>query len=109
MTSKSFEGLPVNFYDEDIMSIKRFGDEKENIVYLSPESDNELLEVDVTGKTIYVVGGLIDRSVKKFASFDRANELGVKTARLPINPFMEEASRRCLNIDTVTIIMGLAV
>lgn len=79
------------------------------MVYLSPDSENDLLEVDSSGKTIYIIGGLIDRSVKKWASFDRATQLKVRTARLPINAYLTDLTRRALNIDTVSIIMALAM
>lgn len=55
------------------------------MIYLSPDSENELETVDPSGNTIYIVGGLIDRTVKKWASFDRAISINVKSAKLPIN------------------------
>lgn len=42
-------------------------------VYLSPDASEELLEIDPNAA--YIIGGLVDRTVMKNASLDRANEL----------------------------------
>lgn len=41
-----------------------------NPVYLSPDSPHELLEIDPSAA--YIIGGLVDRTVIKNASFNRA-------------------------------------
>jgi tRNA (guanine9-N1)-methyltransferase len=40
-------------------------------------------EVDLT--KVYVIGGIVDRSVKKGTSLKKAESLGLKTARLPLH------------------------
>jgi tRNA (guanine9-N1)-methyltransferase len=52
------------------------------LVYLSPDSPHVLVAVDPAHT--YVVGGLVDGTVKKSTTMRRARELGVRTARLPI-------------------------
>ena len=54
-----------------------------SIVYLSPDAPEPLRGAPEKGK-VYVVGGLVDRSVRRGASLQRAAELGVATARLPL-------------------------
>lgn len=45
------------------------------------------------------MGGLIDRTIIKYASYHRANELGIEARHLPIAQFMK--GRSCLNLDHV--------
>ena len=56
---------------------------KERVVYLSPEAPDELDGVD--DDAVYVVGGFVDRNRHKGASLQRASELGVRSARLPLD------------------------
>ncbi|XP_051924615.1 tRNA methyltransferase 10 homolog B isoform X2 [Hippocampus zosterae] len=44
----------------------------------------------VDGDTVYVLGGLVDESVQKALSLSRAEELGVRAARLPIDEHMRK-------------------
>ncbi|KAL4479540.1 hypothetical protein ABPG72_018526 [Tetrahymena utriculariae] len=109
MNTQILKKLPFNVYEQDILEIERFKGKQANMIYLSPDSENELETVDSSGNTIYIVGGLIDRTVKKWASFDRANSMNIKSAKLPINSYLSDLTRRALNIDTVTVMMGLAI
>ena len=45
--------------------------------------------MDKSGNTIYVIGGLVDRTVKKWVSFDRSLELKVQSLRLPVNEYLD--------------------
>ena len=54
---------------------------KENIVYLSPDSRNELKWDD---EDVYVIGGLVDIDVKSNASLGKAKREGVRHAHLPM-------------------------
>lgn len=49
------------------------------------------------------MGGLIDRTIIKNASLNRAKELGIETRRLPIRQFMK--SRIVLNLDHVVMMV----
>lgn len=53
--------------------------------------------------TAYILGGLIDRTIKKYASLTRAKEFGIETRRLPIRQFMR--SRTVLNLDHVVLML----
>lgn len=48
---------------------------------------------------VFILGGLIDRTVIKNASLARAKELDIQAKRLPIRQFMK--GRQCLNLDHV--------
>lgn len=56
---------------------------KEDIVYLTHDADDVLEELD-DGK-VYVIGGIVDRNRLKGATLTKAQELGVKTARLNLD------------------------
>ena len=61
-----------------------------NIIYLSPDSDNVLQSID--SDKVYVIGGLVDESVKKKTTYDFSNQQNMNTARLPITEFMSKTS-----------------
>ncbi|KAK7909913.1 hypothetical protein WMY93_014597 [Mugilogobius chulae] len=58
----------------------------ETIVYLTPDAEQALQSVDPD--KVYVLGGLVDESIQKKISLDRAGELNVVAARLPIDEYM---------------------
>ncbi|KAM3939300.1 tRNA methyltransferase 10 homolog B [Leptodactylus fuscus] len=58
----------------------------ETIVYLTPDSDHVLEDVDPT--KVYVLGGLVDESVQKKVTFQKAKDNDLQTARLPIKEYM---------------------
>lgn len=58
----------------------------ETLVYLTPDSEHALEDVDLN--KVYVLGGLVDESIQKKVTFQKAQEHSVKTARLPIQEYM---------------------
>lgn len=60
-------------HKEDITEVGKKLNKK--LVYLSPDATKPLQEVN--DDTAYVIGGLVDRAVIKYASRMRANELGI--------------------------------
>ena len=51
---------------------------------------------------MYVIGGIVDRSVKKALTFNTAKELGITCQRLPIQEYIpNRAGSHVLNIDYV--------
>uniref|UniRef100_A0A8C5URT7 tRNA (guanine(9)-N(1))-methyltransferase n=1 Tax=Microcebus murinus TaxID=30608 RepID=A0A8C5URT7_MICMU len=63
----------------------------ETLVYLTPDSEHALEDVDLN--KVYILGGLVDESIQKKVTFQKAQEYSVKTARLPIQEYMV----RCQN------------
>ncbi|CAH1272399.1 TRMT10B [Branchiostoma lanceolatum] len=61
--------------------------DREDVVYLSPDSSNDLLELD--NKKVYVIGGLVDETVQKNVTITQAREKSLQTAKLPIDLFMK--------------------
>jgi len=63
----------------------------ENIVYLSPDSEHTLTEL--CPDTVYVIGGLVDDSVKKDTSQQYCENANISSARLPISENMSRAEK----------------
>jgi len=73
------------------------------IVYLTADSPNTLHEL--SPYSTYIIGGIIDRNRHKGICYQRAEDRGVKTAKLPIGQFMEMQSRQVLATNHVNEIM----
>lgn len=67
-----------------------------SIVYLTSDSDNVLTELEPN--TVYIIGGLVDHNHHKGLSLKRAQENGLKTARLPLSEHIEMKTRSVLTI-----------
>jgi tRNA (guanine9-N1)-methyltransferase len=65
---------------------------KEEIVYLSAESENVLDKLDET--KVYVIGGLIDHNHHKGVCHEKAIEMGWTHARLPIDEYVSLKTRK---------------
>ncbi|KAM8792617.1 tRNA methyltransferase 10 homolog B [Eudromia elegans] len=56
------------------------------IVYLTPDSENVLEDIDP--KKVYILGGLVDESIHKKLTLQKAQDQSLQTARLPIREYM---------------------
>uniref|UniRef100_A0A2P2IIL7 tRNA (guanine(9)-N(1))-methyltransferase n=1 Tax=Rhizophora mucronata TaxID=61149 RepID=A0A2P2IIL7_RHIMU len=65
-------------------------DQKENLVYLTADSETVLDKLDP--KEIYIVGGLVDRNRWKGITMRKAAEQGIRTAKLPIGNYLKMSS-----------------
>jgi tRNA (guanine9-N1)-methyltransferase len=70
--------------------IEALQDQKENLVYLTADSETVLDELDL--KKIYIVGGLVDRNRWKGLTMKKANAQGIQTAKLPISSYLKMSS-----------------
>lgn len=66
------------------------------IVYLTSDSDNVLNELEP--HTVYIIGGLVDHNHQKGLTLKRAQENGLRTARLPLGEHIEMKTRSVLTI-----------
>ena len=77
---------------------------REQVVYLSGDSDNVLHSVDPS--LVYVIGGLVDSRVNiKGASMQAACEAGVRHARLPLTEVIIQQAPRPLPINHIFSIL----
>ncbi|KAJ6638578.1 Farnesol dehydrogenase, partial [Pseudolycoriella hygida] len=68
----------------------------EKIVYLTSDSDNVLTELDK--ESVYIIGGLVDHNHHKGLCLKRAEEKGLRTARLPLAEHISIKTRAVLTI-----------
>ncbi|KAJ9523227.1 hypothetical protein QJQ45_024013 [Haematococcus lacustris] len=81
-----------------------FKDKLDEVVYLTADSPNELTALDPS--KVYVIGGLIDRNRHKGLCFNRAQDAGVATARLPIQKHVQLDSSAVLAVNHVVQIIA---
>nr|ABN05883.1 tRNA (guanine-N1-)-methyltransferase [Medicago truncatula] len=70
--------------------IEVLADRKDDLVYLTADSEDVLEELDL--KKIYIIGGLVDRNRFKGITMEKAQEQGIRTAKLPIGNFLKMSS-----------------
>lgn len=74
------------------------------LIYLTPDSPHTLTSIDPTNY-MYVLGGIVDRTVCSGLSYQRATSLGIRTARLPLHLASHHCSKPSLGIDAATGIL----
>ncbi len=73
--------------------------DKSELVYLTSDSENTLDKLE-DGK-VYIIGGIVDRNRLKCAAIDRAEKLGITTAKLPITDNLSFAATKVLTVNHV--------
>ncbi|NWQ93608.1 TM10B methyltransferase, partial [Burhinus bistriatus] len=77
------------------------------IVYLTPDSENgkyACFRHTGTRAKVYVLGGLVDESIHKKLTLQRAQEQSLQTARLPIREYMvKTANTKNYHSETLAI------
>ncbi|MEJ1276990.1 tRNA methyltransferase 10B [Cricetulus griseus] len=77
-----FSAYLLDVTEEDCFSLFPL----ETLVYLTPDSEQALEDIDQN--MVYIIGGLVDESIQKKVTLQKAREYSVKTARLPIQEYM---------------------
>lgn len=93
--------------DENVKSIEQSeipAFSTDSVVYLSADSPHTLDKLEPN--TSYVIGGLVDRNREKFLCQRRAEEKGIRTAKLPIGEYLQMSSRKVLATNHVVEIMS---
>ncbi|CAH8384263.1 unnamed protein product [Eruca vesicaria subsp. sativa] len=83
--------------------IEAMADRKESLVYLTADSETVLEDLD--HKSVYIIGGLVDRNRFKGITMNKAQEQGIKTAKLPIGEYMKMSSSQVLTVNQVLEIL----
>lgn len=83
--------------------LEHFEGSKDDLVYLTADSPNELQELDPS--KAYIVGGIVDRNRHKGLCFNKAEAQGVATARLPLGEYIKLASSTVMCTNHVVEIM----
>lgn len=95
MTFSDNEKL-VDLLPEDKEELSKF-------VYLTADTETELDALE-EGHT-YIIGGIVDKNRHKKLCLNKANELGLKVARLPIGKYIQMNGRQVLATSHVYEIM----
>ncbi|KAL3943474.1 MAG: hypothetical protein SGBAC_002438 [Bacillariaceae sp.] len=90
--NKAFDCTP-----DDLL--QAYENDKSKLVYLTSDSDNVLDKLE-DGK-VYIIGGIVDRNRLKRAAINRAEELGIVTASLPISDYLNMVSTKVLTCNHV--------
>jgi tRNA (guanine9-N1)-methyltransferase len=69
------------------------------LVYLTGDSENVLEHLD--DDKVYIIGGIVDRNRLKRVAIDRAETLGIATARLPIDEHLKLFATKVLTCNHV--------
>lgn len=70
--------------------MEALNEQKENLVYLTADSESVLDELDP--EKYYIIGGLVDRNRWKGITMKKAQEQGILTAKLPIGSYLKMSS-----------------
>ncbi|KIM25865.1 hypothetical protein M408DRAFT_201150 [Serendipita vermifera MAFF 305830] len=77
---------------------------KENVVYLTADSDVELMELNP--EDTYIIGGIVDKNRYKALCENKARAQSIRTARLPIGIYLKELpTRKVLTVNQVLDIL----
>ena len=103
----------VHYNDEPFYLIDDLIKLKKEFVYLSPDAEEELN--DVNEDKIYIIGGIVDRTVIQNLSLNRIIslknddncEIKIVAKKLPLIKYIKDVKNTVLNINTVVEILSL--
>jgi len=79
----NYEKWRIKFSEEDYMKLYP----KEDLVYLTADATDIMTTIDPS--KVYIIGGLVDRNRYKNITFNRAKDQGIKTAKLPLDQYVD--------------------
>jgi tRNA (guanine9-N1)-methyltransferase len=86
------------FYHSDKDILEAYPD-KSKLVYLTSDSETVLKGLD--DDKVYIIGGIVDRNRLKRAAINRAEPLGIATAKLPISDHLDMTATKVLTCNHV--------
>ena len=92
-----WENRAFQHTSQDIL--EAYPDEKSKLVYLTSDSDTVLEKLE--DDKVYIIGGIVDRNRLKGATFHRAQQLGIATAKLPIVEHLDLVATKVLTVNHV--------
>lgn len=76
---------------------------KEDIVYLTSDSDNIIQDLD--SSKVYIIGGIVDHNKHKLLTLNKARSEKIAHGKLPIGTYLNMKSRHVLAVNHVFEIM----
>ncbi|CCH42727.1 tRNA (guanine-N(1)-)-methyltransferase [Wickerhamomyces ciferrii] len=99
MKSSAYQNWTHMKFNEDPFAI----DDKETTIYLSADSDETLEELKPNHT--YIIGGIVDKGRYKYLCRDKAQKLGLKCQKLPIDQYINLFGRQVLTTTHVVELM----
>jgi len=90
----------VHIHKEDVTEVF----DRSQLVYLTADSPNVVH--GLSKDDVYVIGAFVDRNRHKGATFKKAQELGIRTARLPLADHVAMDATKVLTVNHVFAILG---
>lgn len=84
----------ITFLEDDFVVSD---DQKDKIIYLTGDAEESLSELEP--EMTYVVGGIVDKNRYKDLCLNKAKEMGIKVAKLPIDDHIRVSGRRVLTTN----------
>ena len=100
MTYPEYSSWDISFNPEHFISTEL---NKEKILYLTPDSETVLESID--DDYTYIIGGIVDKNRFKGKTFEAANSMSIKSARLPVPEYIDLKTSPVLTIYHVVEIM----
>jgi tRNA (guanine9-N1)-methyltransferase len=76
---------------------------KDDIIMLSPDAEEVVESFDQD--KVYIIGGVVDRTIKKACTLNCAYAQDIRVLRLPIKEYVPDHQSHVLNIDTIVSII----
>ena len=73
--------------------------DKKDLIFLSPDAVDKVSVIEPS--KVYIIGGIVDRTVHNNITLDMANENGIKALRLPIKEYFPQSQSHVMNVDQV--------
>lgn len=107
LQKKGSKSWKVDLYSEDIQQVPIVSNKQ--LVILSPDALEVLEDVDLDN-TVYVIGGLVDKTIKSKQTLQKAQKTGIRSVRFPLKESLSglvvpQKLKKVLNITTVIEIL----
>ena len=100
-----WKGINIHQNKDILDAFPDINHDKNKFIYMTPDSDHILNEnefiKDKENGCVYILGGIVDRTIVKDLTLNRAKELGIRHCKLPLDRLKDISGRKCLNIDNV--------
>lgn len=94
-----YNWMGVSVHDADYISVNI----SKTLVYLTADGESTLETLD--SNCAYIIGGIVDRNRLKGATFNKASQQGIRTAKLPIKEYCDIKSTPVLTVNHVLEIL----
>ncbi|KAI5751220.1 hypothetical protein M8J77_005412 [Diaphorina citri] len=90
-----YEHWDVHIHEQAYLDLFK----KEDLVYLTSDSDNIIEELDQS--KVYIIGGLVDHNQHKLLTLNKAREENIAHGKLPIDTYLNMKTRQVLAVNHV--------